>query len=90
MMIRNERSIRCGCGANVVQGIVVFRYPSGASRRFLERLDVMEETKSIDPSSGQEGLNAHLAPHRCDEWQDLVTFFPEVMAVEAIPEGDGH
>jgi hypothetical protein len=88
-MIRNERSIQCKCGANIVQGIVVFRYPSGACRRFIERFDVIEESKAIDPSSGQEGLNVNLAPHRCDDWVDLVTFFPEVMTVEAVPE-EGH
>ena len=85
-MIRNERSIRCKCGANIVQGIVVFRYPSGASRRFIDRFDVITESKSIDPSSGQEGLNAQMSPHRCEHWVELVTFFPEVMTVEAVPD----
>ena len=89
-MITNERTIRCGCGANVIQGIVIFQYPSGAYKRYLDRFDLKSESKSIDPSSQQEGLNTTLAPHRCDSWVDLVTCFLEVMTVEVMPEGDGH
>ena len=90
LMIQNERSIRCGCGANVIQGIVVFKYPSGAYKRFLDRFDLMAESKSVDPSSGEEGLNTTLQPHRCDMWKDLVVCKLEVMTVEIAPEGEGH